>query len=74
MLRRRLEQFSKSTLLICGSLKNWAKDQPDSRAKLGFENLIELQVTYRTAPIQIESELYSEFTALSVNRNVISGT
>jgi hypothetical protein len=74
MLHRRLEQFLKSTLLVYESVEYWAKDQPDSRAKLGFENLIEPQVTYRTAPIKIESEVYSEFTVHSVNRNVISGT
>lgn len=34
MLHRRLGQFLKSTLLIYESVKYWAKEQPDSRAKV----------------------------------------
>jgi hypothetical protein len=69
MLARRLEQLLKSTPPICESVKYWAKDQPESRARVLFENLIEPQVIKRTAPLTIEPELYSEFIALASNHS-----
>lgn len=69
MLHRRLEQLLKSPPPVCERVKDWAKDQPESRAKLLFENLIEPQILDQTVPITIEPELYSEFIALASNHS-----